>query len=348
MKYYSTLILVSILCFSCSESVESLDMDRIRELKDYRGTTIMSYNVENLFDTRDDPNTNDNDFLPLGSKRWTKKRFDKKIAGIASVITEIAPDFPILVGLLEIENAHCLNSLISNALLKDELFELLHRDSKDSRGMDVGLLYRTDMLWVQRTEFIPVVLDNGFHSRDILYVHFRLKGAESLHVYLNHWPSRRKGKAFSEKNRLKAAKLLRNHINILYDEVPEAKILVMGDFNDYPTDKSIVEGLYADSLKHQLDQFELLNLSYESQISKRGTYFYRGDWGMLDQMLISKSLLKEDTGLTIDKDNFGIFDAKWLMYTHRKKGITQPNRTYRGTKYYGGYSDHLPIYIKLN
>ncbi len=346
MKYRKLIYALFLPLLGCMETV---DKEKEKsELKEVKGQEIIFYNVENLFDYSDDPKTKDDAFLPRSKKRWTQDRFNKKIEGIAQVITEIASDFPILVGLVEIENKFCLDALISSDLLKKGNYDYVHKDSKDARGMDVSLLYREEFLEVITEEFLELKLGAHVYSRDIVYVQFRLANGESLHVYVNHWPSRREGRLSSEYKRMKAAELIRDHLDDLFERDENAKVLVMGDFNDYPNNNSLVKGLKSDSILDQLDSAELFNLAYKMHSRGLGTYYFRREWGMLDQMLVSQALIKADTGCAVDQENFGIFDADWLLYSNSKNKHSRPNRTYGGNKYYGGYSDHLPIYIKLN
>ncbi len=346
---YTRLVLVSLIILNINAcSFDDGEPYNKADLKDFHSKELIFYNVENLFDFKDDPKTKDDDFLPDGKKKWTKKRFVKKVNGIAKVLTEVASDFPILVGLVELENRYCLDALIKSELIKRGSYAYVHEDSKDVRGMDAALLYQTDYLALLASEFLSVKLKNGKNSRAILYAEFGLNNGESLYVYVNHWPSRRQGKLKSEQNRIKAATVLREHLDDLLSVVPSAKVLVMGDFNDYPSDKSISQILRADSIESGKSDAELFNLAYELDSNQKGTYFYKGAWGMLDQMLVSRSFLKGDTGLAINSNNFGIFEPDWLMYFPKGSGKAKPNRTYGGNKYYGGYSDHLPIHLKLD
>lgn len=343
-----------ILCFICLFACQNDNQAVTRSidtkehiLKDYRGKEIVFYNVENLFDTKNDPKTNDDDFLPDSKKKWTPERFSKKIDGIAEVLRKIASDFPILVGLVEIENKHCLKSLTSSKLLEKANYRIIHKDSKDERGMDVAILYRPDYISLLDSEVLTVELENDF-TRDILYAHLALLNNSELHVYVNHWPSRREGVEKSELKRMQAAHTVRQHMDKILSVEPKANILVMGDFNDYPSNNSILKGLKSIYSTENWPRNYLFNLANSEDTEGKGTYNYRGDWGMLDQMLVSQNLLTNQDGLSVKEGNFEVFDADWLQFRHPKYKDFRPNRTYGGNRYYGGYSDHLPIKLKLN
>jgi len=317
------------------------------KLGDISKKAIVFYNVENLFDTINDPFTRDDDFTPKGKKTWTKERFNKKIDGIAKVITSIDDLNPVFVGLAEVENEFCLEEIIGHDSLQEVNYKWVHQDSNDGRGMDVALLYRADLVWLATSEFLSIQSKEVGKSRDILYAKFKTKEKETIHIYTNHWPSRREGKERSEKKRMAASKVLRSHIDKQLKENEHSKILVLGDFNDYPTDKSIRKGLEVDSFSEIFSSAQLYNLSYEKHSEGEGSYYFKGSWGMLDQIIATGNLLNSAGGLRLDKDNFGIFDADWLLYRNDHRNVLKPNRTYSGRKYYGGYSDHLPVYIKF-
>lgn len=300
------------------------------------------YNVENLFDTYDDPKKKDDDFTPAGRNNWTDNRYDRKISQLSKVITEMTTrkDIqPAIIGLAEVENRKVVEDFAKAISNENYTYNLVHRESKDMRGIDVAMMYRTDLLQVNDDEAVRVRFeDRDYTSRDILHVEAEFFNGEAIDIFLNHWPSRREGQQESEHRRLSAATTLREEVDEVIGKNAEAKILIMGDFNDYPDNKSMVEILDADDQDGQL-----VNLAYTLNEQDKGTYNYRGDWGMLDQAIVSDAFF--NTGeITTTKDGLSIFKEKFMLYYDKKHKEHKPNRTF-GHKYFGGYSDHLPIVV---
>ncbi|MBL7944046.1 MAG: hypothetical protein JNM00_14850, partial [Flavobacteriales bacterium] len=206
--------------------------------------TVMFYNVENLFDTVNDPSTLDDDFTPEGKLNWTDERYRTHLAHTAWVIDALPGDLPALIGVCEIENRKVLEDLISASLLSGKPYGIVHRDSPDERGIDVGLMYDRNQWELVNESFIEVVLPSSGdpNTRDILHAQLR-SGGNDLHVFVNHWPSRREGEKESEPNRLTAARAVRDEIDKLLAGDKNAAVLVMGDFNDYPDNRSTHEVL---------------------------------------------------------------------------------------------------------
>lgn len=338
MKKY---IILPILCFALltctnTETPKNFTMGSIDIPENI---SLVFYNVENLFDTKDDPHTNDNAFTPTGAKKWTKERYYKKIDGISQVINTInKKDWPIVIGLAEVENKEVLEVLSQEKDLLNANYEYVHYNSPDQRGIDVALMYRPDFFHVLKKKSISVYNPDFPNSktRDILYVKGQFFNNEIFHFFVNHWSSRRDGTLETEPKRVFQAKILIKKIDAIQKENPQAKIVIMGDFNDYPTDKSLKQILKADVKKDGL-----YNLAYSLHMDDKGTINYKGDWGMFDQMIVSQSVLKAK-GLHLQSKQQKVLKTDWLLWKGRK-----PNRTYSGNKYYGGYSDHLPIYINL-
>lgn len=312
--------------------------------------TIMSYNVENLFDTIDDPNKNDNEFLPDSSNHWNSDRYQKKIRDIARVINAVNKnELPELLGLMELENSRVLQDLISNKLLQPGDYGFVHEESPDERGIDVALLYRKNEFQYLGHEKIPIIFDfePETKTRDILYVKGKIGQGEILHVFVNHWSSRRDGEELSEPKRLFTAGILRAKLDAVFKKDKDAKIVILGDFNDEPSNKSLCEILMASNNPYPKNKNELYNLMFDKHLLGMGTYFYRGNWNMLDNLIISGSLLNSPGKFEVSGDGGQIFQARWMMYDNVKTGEMTPNRTYGGSNYYGGISDHLPVYLIL-
>jgi predicted extracellular nuclease len=277
------------------------------------------YNAENLFDNEDDPETNDEDFLPESEKEWTEVRYQKKLKDVARVIASMpGKHLPDLVGLSEVENRTVLLDLVKQADLFAAGYMIVHKDSPDRRGIDVALLYKPDRFEVLYQDYFTIPLvTNGKPTRDVLYVKGLVSEADTLHVFINHWPSRFGGKEKSAPNRNAVAAMVRYRVDSLLQNQPDCKILLMGDFNDNPDDESIVDILGGASMPDQTDK-PLFNLYAAAWSRGEGTFNYRGDWGMLDQILISWSLKDATRGLSVKPDAAGILRKPWMIYTNEK------------------------------
>jgi hypothetical protein len=314
---------------------------------------IAFWNLQNLFDTIDDPFKNDEEFLPNGALEWTEERLDKKMYNLARVIrsmnNEQGPD---LLGVCEVENQSVLDSMLIR-YLPDINFKIAYVESPDNRGIDNGLIYRADKFRLLNIQSDTVHLSDGWPTRLILGVNLLTKNKEKITAFVNHWPSRSGGQMESEPNRIQAAKTLRNAVDRIFDKEPDAKIFIIGDFNDEPADKSIIEYLNAYPIKcdsmaadFEVDpEKELHNLSWELFEIGLGSYKFRDDWNMLDQIIISGSLLVSDNFRYICH-TFEIYKPDFLVtHTGNYKGTPFP--TYGGRRYLGGYSDHFPVIAKF-
>ncbi|WP_282088568.1 endonuclease [Aquimarina algiphila] len=305
--------------------------------------TVAFYNLENLFDTKDDPHTLDEDFLPDSEKQWNRSRYEKKIFKLGTAISNIGfsktRKAPILVGVAEVENKSVLEDLVNSKHLKGKNYGIVHYDSPDERGIDVGLLYQKQYFEVTNSESVQVLVDNenGMrdYTRDILWITGNLNN-EQIHVLINHWPSRRDGAETTAYKRIVAAERNREIIDQITAEDPNAKIIVMGDFNDDPSSQSV---------KNHLVQHDLFNPMERLLTRYSGSTNYRSQWNLFDQIIFSHNFHKYEKGKHSFSDA-AIFDDDFLkIYKGRYKG--NPFRTYVGRKYIGGYSDHFPVYIKL-
>lgn len=306
--------------------------------------TVLSYNVENLFDTADDPKIPDEEFLPQSEKKWTGERYQKKLDDIAKVISEVNPsDYPEIIGLVEIENQSVLEDLIHTAALKSHPYGIIHEESPDYRGIDVALLYRKDAFKEEWHETLPVVFaeDTAFKTRDILHVVGKVKN-NTVHVFVNHWPSRIGGDDKTEPKRVMAASVLKKKVDEVMAADANARVIIMGDMNDEPANKSLQETLGA---KSPDSDAKLVNLMMPDDQKGLGTYFYSGSWNMLDNLVVSNAMI---TGKKIRVENSKgeIYRSDWMIFTN-KNGDKTPNRSYVGDKYVGGVSDHFPVYFKM-
>jgi len=301
-------------------------------------STIAFYNVENMFDHIDDADVDDREFTPNGTNSWTKEKSLKKIKNIASVLQKMRAD---VVGLAEVENLNVLELLISMNELKSLNYKIVHFDSPDKRGIDVALLYRADVFEVESSEAITFEMSGLKPTRDILKVKGNLKG-ESVLLYVNHWPSRSGGQAASEKFRKGAAKLLKDNYLAEKQTDLNTKVIMMGDFNDDPTNTSLKTVLGAKATKAAVKENGIYNPYHAFFKRGEGTSAYQDAWNNFDQIFVSDSLLKAHSGLTFSKAR--IYRASFLIQSSgRYRGY--PLRTMVDGQI--GYSDHLPVIIEL-
>jgi predicted extracellular nuclease len=308
--------------------------------------TIAFYNTEDLFDTRNDPQTHDDSYTPYGEKHWTTKRYHKKIDRIGRVLTSLnSYEYPEIIGLAEVENRRVLKDLVRSARFSDVYYGIVHENSPDTRGIDVAMLYRPDEFQYLRHQSIPIIFpfDRKSKVRDILHITGIALDKDTLDIFINHWKSRSDGKIKTQPKRIYSAKILKKHIDSLFYHKPDPNIVIIGDFNDEPDDKSLAQVLGAKCINRDAEGKELYNLLCEEDREGRGTYNYKNKWYMLDNFMVSSALL-DDEKLTINKQQVKIFDPPWVMYKNAKAGTKVPNRTYGGNNYFGGFSDHLAIY----
>ncbi|MEJ1221586.1 endonuclease/exonuclease/phosphatase family protein [Sediminicola sp. 1XM1-17] len=305
--------------------------------------TVAFYNLENLFDIRNNDHILDEGFTPNGIKKWTPKRYQKKIVNLGRAISRIGEKFnqhpPVLVGLSEVENGLVLNDLIQTDSLKKTDYGYVHFDSPDERGIDTALLYRKRYFNVIRTEAIPLdvyslegVVDR---TRDILYVFGTLNG-EEVHLFINHWPSRREGGVATAYKRMHATNTILQYMAKLEESHQDPNYIVMGDFNDDPS---------SESMQHLVASKQLYNPMEKMHSPFRGSAQHKRQWNLFDQIIVSHNFFNYEKG-THSFAHANIFDEHFLKEDKgRYKG--SPLRTFVGNKYKGGYSDHFPVYIQL-
>ncbi len=328
--------MVALVAFSCSQ-----------EKKEY---TIAFYNVENLFDTINDPNTWDDDFTPEGKLEYTTERYQNKLVNLSSVLSSIDKNsFPAIIGLCEIENRSVIDALIDQDKLKDADYGIAHAESPDARGIDCALLYKKSEFKYLNHDIIGIHFPNepDFKTRDILHVQGILGSTDTLDIFVNHWPSRIGGMEKSEKNRVFVAEQLKLAVNKLQEKNSKAKIIIMGDFNDEPNNKSAEEVLTATNNKDTSNPKALYNLMYDLKLEGKGTYNYKGNWDMLDNLIVSNSLISNTDGIHTNHQAGRIFTEEWICYKNQE-GLSLPSRSYAGPRYFGGYSDHFPVYFQLS
>lgn len=330
--------------------------------------TIMSYNVENLFDTIDDVQTDDEEFTPQGSKHWTKYRYYKKLRHLAQVVSRVGgKHWPSLVCLVEVENAGVLNDLLSQTALGKKGYKYVITHSQDPRGIDVAFLYRpSELTLVSRQELNPIFTqDPERKSRNVLELHLRLNNGEELYVFGVHLPSRREGVKISEPLRCDVARLIRSRCDSIYEiltteQRKHTHFIIMGDFNEEAHEEAIAHELGSlsqlpradeSSLGDTLQLYSLMHPRIEPRNKKqfpRGSYCYQRVWTQLDHFIISESMLKEHAHLRYISGSARNYFASYLASEQVVAGFPTPWRTYGGNHYIGGYSDHYPIVLRLS
>ena len=300
---------------------------------------VLFWNVENLFDCKDNSQKNDNEFLPDATRHWTYYRYRDKLKNLAKGIIASGNDYvPDLVGLCEVENDSCLYDLTRRSPLKEADYRYVMTDSPDLRGIDVALLYQRGSFKLIQYRSIRIPSEEIGHAptRDILHVTGKVISGDSLDVFVCHMPSRSGGQAMSEPYRLFTAERLKQAVDSVMLVRRNPNIIVMGDFNDYPTDKSMKDVLGADG--------KLRNLM---KGKKEGTYRYLGEWGILDHFLVSENLLDKKGSIRTSKKKAQILRHEFLLEEDEDYGGDKPFRSYIGMRYQGGFSDHLPIALDL-
>ncbi len=315
--------------------------------RDDNAFRLAFWNVENLFDLENDSLKNDDAFTPEGENRYTFARYKKKSNGIGQTILALGGyEPPELVGLCEVESRWVMDGLTKFGPLKNAGYEIIHEDSPDWRGIDVACIYRPEkfnlILYKYYRVVFPFAPDRA--TRDVLYVKGILPNDDTLHVFFNHWPSRYGGQFASEQGRQFVADLVREKVDSLNQRFHEPLIVITGDFNDEPDDISLVENLKAKLSPNDTRSGDLVNLSFPIKY-KFGTHSFGGEWGVLDHVIVSHSLLQEGSTYTLP-GNIGIYDAPWLLKKNAA-GNDVPHRTFQGPAYQGGYSDHLPIFLDI-
>jgi endonuclease/exonuclease/phosphatase family metal-dependent hydrolase len=334
-------LIFTLLVFIFSYNIYSRQSDTI---------SVAFWNLENLFDTVDDPNKNDEEFLPSGDREWTHDKLDTKLYNLSRIIRSMNnSNCPDILGVCEVEHQHLLDILVSK-FFSDKNYKIAYLESPDGRGIDNGLIYNSELFSLLFVKGDTVKLDDNYPTRLVLYVGLLTKDKDTLHVYVNHWPSRRGGEVESEPNRIKAAETVRASVDKNFELNSQSKIIIIGDFNDEPINVSILNGLkatpfYCDTTRYIGSQAELYNLSYPTFADGLGSYKYRDDWNMLDQIMVS--------GAFINSENFYYVCNSFEVYkpgdmvTKLGKYEGTPFPTFGGRTYLGGYSDHFPVVTKF-
>ncbi|WP_430809378.1 MULTISPECIES: endonuclease/exonuclease/phosphatase family protein [unclassified Carboxylicivirga] len=301
--------------------------------------SLMFYNVENLFDCVDDSLKQDEEFLPLGDKRWNEHRLYRKVQGLSKTILAINEwQPPTLIALCEVENAEVLKKLIYQTGLSALNYRYIHFESPDRRGIDVALLYRSAHFdTLHTTTIVTSNTTEHFFTRDALYVKGCI-GHDTLHIVVNHWPSKRGGTVASEYKRMTVSRIIAARLDSIRRAAPHSKLVVMGDFN---------ADLEAPSLQHLMKTAGLqssLEAMRKTPKKASGSYKYQGNWSYIDHILLDAEWLKNPTY----EFSLHLAELPFLLETDKQYSGYKPKRSYAGPRYIGGISDHLPLLLKIN
>ena len=322
--------------------------------------SLVFYNTENFYDTIDDPETMDDEYTPEGKLNWTESRFNRKVRNISKVLKNVLhPNFSDIIALAEVENLYVLERLIRHENLSqnpyrvihhknalENAYQIVHYDSPDERGSDVALIYNSNTFEVIHSEPILVHLDGVENrTRDILYVKGKTKNKKELHILITHFPSRREGTEKSEHRRLFVASVLKKQADKILRENPDANLIILGDFNDEPDNRSIQSVIKAREPRMPYSKEELYNLMYDRMKRGIGSTFYK-EWLLFDQIIVSGNLLFEESGFICKPQYAEVYNPRYLFFHDKNTNMLQLNRTY-SNKYHGGYSDHLPVFLKM-
>lgn len=333
--------------------------------KTQQNYVIGFYNLENLFDTYDDPVKNDNEFLPEGKNKWTQAKYEKKLHNMAKVIRSMADNnkrWHTILGISEIENRLVIEDLVSQPEIADANYEIVHYDSPDRRGVDVALLYKPDQFTYLDSESIPFDFNSDidfsdtdtsyFKTRDILMVHGLIAG-EHFAFYVAHLPSRVGGKGGNLRSR--GAEIIYNHSREMEAKYPGIKIVAMGDMNDNPTDDSMAKYLHGQERLENVTPTEFYSPYISMLKAGYGSLCYQGVWSIYDLELVNYNLAHAPNGgLKIQpvtknhgKEYYGVVFKRPWMTTQKGQYKGYPFRTFSNGAFVGGYSDHYPTYIVI-
>jgi len=328
----------------------SISLNVNAQKKPYKVACVGFYNLENLFDTIDSPDTYDYEYLPSGKKLWNTERYYKKLNKLADVISQIGDEVisggPHILGVSEIENALVLEDLVKMPKLLASNYGVIHYDSPDERGVDVGLLYRKDYFEILHTSSHVLTFD--FDTSDQTRAQLVVTGlydGDTLNFIVNHWPSRGGGELASRPKRNAAGDLSRHLVDSMLTLNPNAKIIMMGDLNDNPDNASVKKHFNAKRNIKKLKGTQMYNPYYNIYKKGVGTTAYRDAWSLFDQLIISQSLISKNKSTYVYwKAN--IFRKKFLI---GKEGRYEghPFRTFSFDRFQNGYSHHFPVYLFL-
>ncbi len=320
--------------------------------------TVVFYNIENFFDTINDPDINDEEFTPEGKNNWNSEKYYKKLSNMERVFFDIAAvnkTFPTVIGVSEVEVRSVLEDIASTPKLAPANYNIVHYDSPERRGVDVAFFYRADKFKLLGSAPVRAIIPErpDFRTRDLLTMWGEIEGEEFFFA-VAHWSSRWGGKDQSEFLRVANATQMRHVVDSVRALRPATKFVLMGDFNDDPTDKSVAESLGAKGDIKKLEKDDLYTPYTAMLKAGYGTLAYYDAWNIFDNIVVSENLVNPEKGeLELKKSIYNnrfygnIFKPAYLIQQEGKyKGY--PFRAFSGGAFIGGYSDHLPVFITID
>lgn len=310
---------------------------------------ICFWNIENLYDPYDDTTRLDDEFTSGGTRHWNYTKFSRKLNHLAKTIIAMGRwSPPAVIGMCEVENRYVLNKLIYQTPLASLNYKFVHHESPDLRGIDVALIYRPSQFYLLGSKSVRIQFpfDTLVQTREILMVTGLLFGTDTLTVFVNHWPSRRGGSLESQPRRNYVATVLRKLVDSVISTRQLANILIMGDFNDEPNDESLSVVLGAATSTSNTTESKLINLM-GPKTGREGTHKFQGNWAILDQFIVSRTLLDGRNKIQTGFDKVAIFKPGFLLKEDLRFFGSKPSRTFNGPKYEGGFSDHLPVFLDI-
>ncbi|MBR2429067.1 MAG: endonuclease/exonuclease/phosphatase family protein [Alistipes sp.] len=315
---------------------------------------VAFYNLENLFDIYDDPETHDEEFTPNGIKQWNETKYQKKLSNMERVLFDMAAiqkDYPIVIGVSEVENRTVLEDLVSQPKLKGANYRICHYDSPDARGVDVTFLYRADVFKLEGSDNIKLEVEElpDFRTRDFVVMWGTIEG-EPFYFLVSHWPSRLGGKEASQFKRDACAEQIREIKDKLLAENPDTKVIVMGDFNDDATDASLVKVMGAKGKVKDLVKGDFFNPYFQMLRAGHGTLAYQDMWNLFDNICVTENLVNAEPGklkLIKGKKFYGNIFRKPYMLQQEGQYKDYPLRTFVTNNFQNGFSDHFPVYIYI-
>ena len=315
---------------------------------------VAFWNFENLFDIYDDPETHDEEFTPEGVKKWNEVKYQKKLSNMERVIFDMAAinkDYPVVIGVSEIENRSVLEDFVDQPKLKGAKYRICHFDSPDARGVDVAFLYRADVFKLEGSDNIKLNVPElpNFRTRDLVVMWGTIEG-EPFYFLVSHWPSRLGGKEASQFKRDACARQIREIKDSLLQANPATKVVVMGDFNDDATDASLVKVMGAKGKLKELQTGDFFNPYYQMLKAGLGTLAYQDSWNLFDNICVTENLVNGTYGklrLIKGKKFYGNIFTRPYMLQQEGQYKGYPLRTFVTNNFQNGFSDHFPVYIYI-
>lgn len=314
-----------------------------------RELRILFYNLENLFDIQDDSLTADENFTPDGEMHWTYNRLVKKANNISKAIIAAGGwQSPEILFFCEVENRYVLEKLTGDTPLKNSVYKIIHKESPDHRGIDIAMLYKNDWFEPIQYQYYPLVIKGKIlNTREILHVSGIVAGTDTVHIFANHWPSRYSGFLETQELREDAARLLKALIDNVKKKHRNPKIVITGDFNENPDSEIFKSELGVEPFVQNYSESAIYNLSNSWLKPGKGTLKFQSQWFVFDQFMITGSMLNKGNSVFVKPESASIIDFPFLLEEDKKYGGQKPFRTYNGFDYQGGFSDHLPVILRI-